>query len=286
MNLLGWMRAPEQSSAQWTELESLAAAARVDGLAHTLVCGMGGSSLVAEVLADTFGSDDLHVLDNTNPAGVRAAERARDIRQTLFVIASKSGNTVETLAFCNYFSARARGEQFIAITEPDSPLDMLARERRFRAIIPHPPGVGGRYSALTAIGMLPAALMGLDGRALLERTRHVDVAAARAFGAAIAERAKKGQDKLRLRPPPRLAALAQWIEQPVAASSGQDRVGIVPIVDDPVAQPLPDVQTAGPPDFSPDPLDVGAGVLRWGYATAALCDWLRGQAVDPPHARE
>src|SRR5256714_2491006 len=264
MNLLGWMRAPEQSSAQWTELESLAAAARADGLTHTLVCGMGGSSLVAEVLADTFGSDDLHVLDSTNPAGVRAAERARDIRQTLFVIASKSGNTVETLAFSNYFSARARAQQFIAITEPDSPLDMLARERRFRAIIPHPPGIGGRYSALTAIGMLPAALMGLDGRALLERTRHVDVAAARAFGAAIAERAQTGQDKLRLSPPPRLGALAQWIEQLVAESSGKDGVGIVPIVDDPVAQPLPDVQTAGPPDFFADPPRVGAGVLRWG----------------------
>ena len=286
MNLLGWMRAPEQSSAQWTELESLAAAARADGLTHTLVCGMGGSSLVAEVLADTFGSRDLHVLDSTNPAGVRAAERARDIRQTLFVIASKSGNTVETLAFSNYFSARARAQQFIAITEPDSPLDMLARERRFRAIIPHPPGIGGRYSALTAIGMLPAALMGLDGRTLLERTRHVDVAAARAFGAAIAERAKTGQDKLRLSPPPRLGALAQWIEQLVAESSGKDGVGIVPIVDDPVAQPLPDVQMAGPRDFSADPLDVGAEFLRWEYATAALCDRLGGNAFDQPDVEE
>src|SRR5204862_7214619 len=169
MNLLGWMRAPEESLAQWDEYVALAAAVRADGLTRTLVCGMGGSSLVADVLAETFSAGDLHVLDSTNPQAVQAAGTATDLARTLFVLSSKSGNTVETLAFCHYFLARARPEQFVAITEVDSPLAKLAGERRFRAVIPHPPGVGRRYSALTAIGMFPAALAEIDGRRILAR---------------------------------------------------------------------------------------------------------------------
>src|SRR2546428_436070 len=114
MNPLGWMRAPEESLAQWGEHTALAAAVRRDGLTRTLVCGMGGSSLVADVLAETFGAKSLHVLDSTNPDAVRAAGTDPDLARTLFVISSKSGNTVETLAFCHYFAARARPEQFIA----------------------------------------------------------------------------------------------------------------------------------------------------------------------------
>ena len=127
MNLLGWMRAPEESLARWDEYVALAAAVRADGLTRILVCGMGGSSLVADVLAETFGARSLHVLDSTNPAAVRAAGDPRDLARTLFVISSKSGNTVETLAFCHYFAARARPEQFIAITEVGTPLHALAR---------------------------------------------------------------------------------------------------------------------------------------------------------------
>src|SRR6266849_6554729 len=240
MNLLGWTRAPEESLAQWDEHTALAAAVRRDGLTRTLVCGMGGSSLVADVLAETFGAKSLHALDSTNPDAVRAAASSPDLARTLFVISSKSGNTVETLAFCHYFAARARPEQFIAITETGSPLDKVARAQRFRAVIPHPPDVGGRYSALTAVGMVPAALSGLDGRALLERTRGVDIAAARSLGAAIAARAKSGRDKLYLNPPPRIAALAYWIEQLVAESSGKDGRGVVPIVQNPAGGALPD----------------------------------------------
>ena len=226
MNLLGWMRAPEESLAQWDELVALAAAARSDGIDRTLVCGMGGSSLVADVLAETFRAPQLHVLDSTNPAAVRAAEGDND--RTLFVISSKSGNTVETLAFCHHFLSRARPEQFVAITEVDSLLAKLAHDRGFRAVIPHPPGVGGRYSALTAIGMFPAALAGLDGRELLTRTRRVDVAAAKALGRKIGETANAGRDKLCVSPPPPVAGLAYWIEQLIAESSGKDGRGVVP----------------------------------------------------------
>jgi transaldolase/glucose-6-phosphate isomerase len=286
MNLLGWMRAPEESLAQWDEHVALAAAVRADGLTRTLVCGMGGSSLVAGVLAETFGAPSLHVLDSTNPEAVRAAGTDADLAHTLFLVSSKSGNTVETLACCHYFAARARPAQFIAITEPGSPLDGIARARGFRAVIPHPPGVGGRYSALTAIGMVPAALSGLDGRTLLERTRGVDVAAARALGSAIADRAKRGQDKLRLNPPPRIGALAYWIEQLIAESSGKDGRGVVPIVQDPTGRALPDLQTAGPEMFSADPLELGAEFLRWEYATVALCEGLGVNAFDQPDVEE
>jgi transaldolase/glucose-6-phosphate isomerase len=286
MNLLGWMRAPEESLAQWDDHRALAAAVRADGLTRTLVCGMGGSSLVADVLAETFGARDLHVLDSTNPAAVRAAGEGSELERTLFVISSKSGNTVETLAACHHFALRARREQFVAITETDSPLDQLARRRGFRAVIPHPPNVGGRYSALTAIGMLPAALAGLDGRALLERTRHVDVAAAKGLGSDIAKRAKAGRDKLRLTPPPELAGLAYWIEQLIAESSGKDGRGVVPIVQDPVGATLADMQIAGPDLFSRDPLDLGAEFLRWEYATAALCEELGVNAFDQPDVEE
>src|SRR5438093_4708375 len=288
MNMLGWMGAPEESLAQWDDFVALAAAVRADGLTRTLVCGMGGSSLVADVLAQTFGARDLHVLDSTNPDAVRAAGSPADISRTLFVISSKSGNTVETLAFCHYFLGFARPEQFIAITEMGSPLDQLARARGFRAVIPHPPDVGGRYSALTAVGMVPAALSGLDGRALLERTRRVDVGAAEAMGTAIAERAQAGRDKLYVTPPPRIAALASWIEQLIAESSGKNGRGVIPVVQerDGGSPPLADSQTVGPDMFSTDPLDLGVEFLRWEYAIRALCERLGANAFDQPDVEE
>ena len=286
MNPLGWMHAPEESLAQWDELVALAGAAKAGGLDRTLVCGMGGSSLVADVLAETFHVPHLHVLDSTNPAAVRAVGADADLARTLFVISSKSGNTVETLAFCHYFAARARPEQFVAITETDSPLAALARERRFRAVIPHPRDVGGRYSALTAIGMLPAALGGIDGRELLARTRRVDVAAAKALGRNIGEAAKAGRDKLCVSPPPALGGLASWIEQLIAESSGKDGRGVVPIVQGPAGAALPDMQAVEAPVFSADPLDLGMEFLRWEYATASLCEIIGVNAFDQPDVEE
>ncbi len=284
MNPLGWMRAPDDSLAHWDAHAALANAVRADGLTHTLVCGMGGSSLVADVLARTFGVGSLRVLDSTNPDAVRAA--GSDLARTLFVISSKSGNTVETLAFYHYFAARARPEQFVAITEPGTPLDLIARAQKFRAVIPHPPDVGGRYSALTAVGMIPAALAGLDGRALLERARRVDVVAAQALGVAIAARAESGRDKLRLSPPPRIAALAAWIEQLVAESSGKNGRGVIPIVQDPAGGAALDVQTAEPGIFAAEPTDLGAEFLRWEYATVALCERLGVNPFDQPDVEE
>jgi len=288
MSLLGWMTAPEQSLAEWDAHTRLAAAARAGGLDQTLVCGMGGSSLVADVLAETFQKSTLHVLDSTNPDAVRGVERAHDLSRTLFLVASKSGNTVETLAFCHYFLERARPDQFVAITESDTPLDVLARQRGFRAVLPHPPDVGGRYSALTAIGMLPAALAGIDGRMVLERTRRVDIEAARALGVAIADRAMAGRDKLIVAPPREVVGLAHWLEQLIAESSGKDGRGVIPIVNGshPIGVVLPDMQSVGPEAISSDPLDLGVEFLRWEYATQSLCERLGVNAFDQPDVDE
>jgi len=282
MNRLGWIRAPERSLADWDRLTVLADEIRADGLDRTLVCGMGGSSLAPQVLAVSTGRPraPLHVLDSTDPAAVLAAERMHDAARTLFLIVSKSGATVETLAFYRYFATRARPEQFVAITESVSPLETLARQRGFRAVVEHPADVGGRYAALTAVGMLPAALLGLDGRALLQRARTVDPERAKALGTALAPGVLAGRDKLAFKLPAPVAALAHWIEQLVAESSGKDGRGVVPVVDDPVGAVLPDMQVVT--DVSADPLDLGAEFLRWEFATWELCERLGVNAFDQP----
>ena len=282
MNRLGWIRAPERSLAEWDRLTVLADEIRVDGLDRTLVCGMGGSSLAPQVLAASAGRPraPLHVLDSTDPAAVLAAERMHDPARTLFLIVSKSGTTVETLGFYRYFATRARPEQFVAITDPGSPLETLARDRGFRAVVGHPADVGGRYAALTAVGMLPAALLGLDGRTLLHRAQAVDPERAKASGRALAAGVAAGRDKLALRLPASVAALAHWIEQLVAESSGKGGRGVVPVVDDPVGTIVPDMQVVT--DVSADPLDLGAEFQRWEYATWELCEQLGVNAFDQP----
>jgi transaldolase/glucose-6-phosphate isomerase len=283
MSHLRWIDAPRASLVQWEELTRCAAAVRRDGLTHVVVCGMGGSSLAPQVLAASFGAASFTALDSTDPAAVLAIEHA-GIGNTVFVISSKSGTTVETLAFYHYFAARARPEQFVAITEPGTSLETLARERGIRAVFPHPVDVGGRYAALTVVGMLPAALIGVDGRTLLERARAVQPDRAKAVGARLAAAAQAGRDKLVLQPPPGIARLADWIEQLVAESTGKNGRGVVPIVDDPVRERRPDVEPFA--EFSRDPLDLGAEFVRWQYATWELCDRLGIDAFDQPDVEE
>ena len=287
MNRLGWIRAPESSLTEWDRLTALAAQVRADGLDRTLVCGMGGSSLAPHVLASSTRSPAGHrldVLDSTDPAAVIAAERAHDTARTLFLIVSKSGTTAETLAFYRYFWARARPEQFVAITDPGSALETLARERGFRAVVPHPADVGGRYAALTAVGMLPAALLGIDGRTVLERARAVDPERAKAFGGTLAAGVSAGRDKLVLKPPASVATLADWIEQLVAESTGKGGRGVVPVVDAPEDATRSDTQVVT--DFAADPLDLGAEFMRWEYATWELCERLGVNAFDQPDVDE
>jgi transaldolase/glucose-6-phosphate isomerase len=283
MGHLGWIDAPRASLAQWDELTRFAARVRRDALTQVVVCGMGGSSLAPQVLASSFGAASLTALDSTDPAAVLAIERA-GIGNTVFVISSKSGTTVETLAFYHYFAARARPEQFVAVTEPGTPLETLARERGFRGVFPHPVDVGGRYAALTVVGMLPAALIGVDGRALLERAQTVQPDRAKAVGGRLAAAAQAGRDKLVLRLPPSVARLADWIEQLVAESTGKKGRGVVPVVDDPASDRRPDVEEFS--EFSSDPLDLGREFMWWQYATWELCDRLGIDAFDQPDVEE
>src|SRR6266700_3532886 len=187
---LGWIDAPRGSLAQWEQLVAFAAAARHDGLTHTLVCGMGGSSLAPRVLAESAGAATLAVLDSTDPAAIRAAEAWHDPAGTLYVVTSKSGTTVETTAAMHHFARRAAPRQLVAVTDPGSPLERLARDRGWRAVIAHPADVGGRYAALTVVGMLPLALIDGAGGTLLERAQAVERAEARAFGEGSAESAR------------------------------------------------------------------------------------------------
>jgi hypothetical protein len=280
MDRLGWQAAPRVSLAQWDDLVRFARQARGDGLTRTVVCGMGGSSLAPQVLAASFAAANLSVLDTTDPATVLAVARAPDVDRTLFLITSKSGSTVETLACYHYLAARARAAQFVAITDPGSPLEALAGERRFRAVFHHPVDVGGRYAALTVVGMLPAALAGLDGRALLEQALAVDPAAARARGARLAAAALAGRDKLVLRAPAAVARLADWIEQLVAESTGKQGRGVVPIVDDPGPAPRADSEIVNA--FADTPLALGAEFLGWEYTTWELSNELGVNAFDQP----
>ena len=280
---LGWTDAPRASLAAWDGLAAFAARARSDGLDRVLVCGMGGSSLAPRVLGESFGASHLQVLDSTDPAAVAAAGGA-DLDRTVVVVTSKSGTTVETLAFYHWLAARARPEQFVAVTDPGTPLESLARERKFRGVFAHPVDVGGRYAALTVVGMLPAALAGLDGRALLERAARVDAAAGRALGARLAGEALAGRDKLVLRPPAPVTTLADWIEQLVAESSGKEGRGVLPVVGAPDGTPRPDAQVVD--EFSADPLDLGVEFLRWEYATWALCERLGVNAFDQPDVED
>ena len=280
---LGWTRAVPASLDLWPAWTSFAAAAQRDGLDRVLVCGMGGSGLAPGVLARSFMKTGIDVLDSTDPAAVLDAERRHPIERTLFLIVSKSGSTVETLAAYHYFSTRARPEQFVAVTDPGSPLEQLARARKLREVFPHPPDVGGRYAALTVVGMLPAALAGIDGATLLERARGTDLTAARALGSAIASAAATGIDKVALRPPESVASLAAWIEQLIAESSGKNGRGVVPVVGDPGKAGL-DVQTMS--EFSSDPLDLGKEFLRWEYATWELCDRIGVNPFDQPDVEE
>jgi hypothetical protein len=240
---------------------------------------MGGSALAPAVLARSFGVAGLDVLDSTDPAAVAHAEQAHPLARTLFLIVSKSGSTVETMAAYHYFAARARHAQFVAVTDPGSPLERLAVEQGFRGLFPHPLDVGGRYAALTVVGMLPAALAGIDGATVLERATGADVDSARAFGRTLGAAAAAGRNKLALRPPPPVAALASWIEQLVAESSGKDGSGVVPLVGD-GDDDGGDVQVVR--EFSANPLDLGREFLRWEYATWELCRQLGVNPFDQP----
>ncbi len=251
---LGWLSLPRDMHDQIDAIQDFARAVCKDGFTHAVLCGMGGSSLAPEVYHETFGHKkncpELIVLDSTHPGAVAAVRERIDPSKTLFIISSKSGTTTETLSFFKYFwneiapSSGEPGRHFVAVTDPGTPLEALAAERGFRHVFHAPTEVGGRYSALSVFGLVPAAVTGLDVHrildgawAMMENTGAavpVTENPALALGAAIGELALAGRDKLTIVTSQSLRALPAWIEQLVAESTGKEGQGVVPVVGEPL----------------------------------------------------
>jgi len=254
---MGWLDLPAAAPASLPELARFAAQAREEGIRDAVVLGMGGSSLAPEVFARTFGRAgaplSVRVLDSTHPDAVAALAGEIDPARSLFLVSSKSGGTTETLSFFYTFwdrvkralasNAESAGRHFAAITDPGTSLEELARERGFRAVFPAPPDVGGRYSAFTPFGLVPAALAGVDLAELLARGREAadacgpDVPPAESpglvLGAAMGELARAGRDKLTLYTSPAIRTFPAWLEQLIAESTGKSGTGIVPVAGEP-----------------------------------------------------
>lgn len=250
---LGWLDLPEIMGTRVAAFSGFAEEIKAEGFTHAVLMGMGGSSLAPEVFQKTFGNapgyPELVVLDSTHPSAVAAVERKVDLPRTLFIVSSKSGTTVEPLSFFRYFWHRASlatdppGRHFIAITDPGTPLAALARDRNFRRVFEADPDVGGRFSALTEFGLVPAALIGLDVRRLVARAwaeagdNGPRVPGGEApgllLGAALGETAGL-RNKLTVLTAPSLASFPDWLEQLVAESTGKGGKGIVPVVGEPI----------------------------------------------------
>jgi transaldolase / glucose-6-phosphate isomerase len=303
---LGWLTAPHVSRALIPELKALAQEAAAEGLTHVVLMGMGGSSLAPEVLRASLGVGpgglDLRILDSTHPAAIAAVEDEVPLDRTLFMVSSKSGTTLETRSHMAYFLDRTGDpRRFVAVTDPGTSLE--ADAARFRRVFPAQPDVGGRYSALTAFGLLPAALIGADVEALLGSGAEAAAACGGSIGihanpgavagAVLGEAAAAGRDKLTLRIAEPAAALGSWIEQLVAESTGKDGTGIVPVAEEPGNPgPAPDRLFLALGEVTPpepwlrlplgSPEDLGAAFFVLEFATAVAGSVLRIQPFDQP----
>jgi len=259
-NWLGWLDITEKQLAEHENLRKVAEDAKNSGFSDVLLLGMGGSSLCPEVLRMTYGKSagypELHVLDSTDPAQIKSFGDKIDPAKTLFIVSSKSGSTLEPNIFKQYFFERTKqavgaekaGSHFIAITDPGSKMQQVAETDKFRHIFPGVPSIGGRYSALSNFGMVPAAVMGLDTKKFLERTEEMVEACASCvaveenpgvvLGLILGSAAKAGRDKVTIITSPGIYDLGAWLEQLLAESTGKQGKGIIPV----------DRETIGAPD--------------------------------------
>jgi transaldolase / glucose-6-phosphate isomerase len=278
---LGWLDEPsryprEQMAEELDKLHRLEVSACV-------LLGMGGSSLAPEVLRRATGSSSLHVLDTTHPAAIRALEARIDPDDTLFIAASKSGRTLETRCHLDYFWRE--GRTFAAITDPDSELETLARERRFAAVVWGEPTIGGRYSALSPFGLVPAALMGADLDGLMAKALEMQEACRSEenpgleLGVSLGSAWLEGRDKVVM---PEANGFGLWLEQLLAESTGKDGKGLVPAPGESAEgadRQWHDVPVA-------DAADVGAEFYRWEFATAVAATMLEVNPFDQPNVQE
>lgn len=255
---LGWLTVQDQIRRQIPDLDRCRLTARESGIRDVVLLGMGGSSLGPEVLRASFGPQTgaprLWVLDSTVPGWVRQVTKAVDPARTLFLVASKSGGTIEVMSLFAYFwklvtgaKGNLAGRHFIAITDPGTGLDKLAQERGFGQVFTNPPDIGGRYSVLSLFGLVPAALLGLDVQRLLDRASSMaercrietglDSNPGAYLGAAMGALAKAGRDKVTVAASPSLSAFGLWVEQLLAESTGKEGTGLIPVAQEPVLAP-------------------------------------------------
>ena len=335
-NRLGWLTSPTIMRSHAEDIRTFADEIRRLQYSQVVLLGMGGSSLAGEVFNETFdskmGFPDMLVLDSTDPAAVKHVIDTVNLGRALFVVSSKSGTTTETLAAYSFFRAQVEaaasprpGMQFVAITDPGRPLDKLATETGFRRTFLNPASIGGRFSALSFFGLVPAALIGVDIKILLERAHgmvetcgnEVGVRGNPAvqLGAVLAGLARAGRDKVTLVLSEKIRALGGWIEQLLAESLGKDGTGLVPVADEPLGAPnvygddrifvsivlegdtthdaaLAKLSDAGHPVLRlvlKDPMDIGAEFFRWELATATAGAVLGVNPFDEPdvaHGKE
>ena len=327
-NRLGWLTISDTMLEQCGDLAAFVDEVKRDGLTDCALLGMGGSSLGPEVIRQSFGPLQrglrLHVLDSTDPGALHTLESSLDLSKTLFLVSSKSGGTIETLSHFRYFFEQTgrKGDQFVAITDPDSPLQQLAEEHGFRRVFRNDPDIGGRYSVLSYFGLVPAALMGVDVAAVLERAqiaeqvcRHDDQSASNSglwLGLAMGELANNRRDKLTFVVEEPLSSFGLWVEQLIAESTGKERKGTLPVADEPVGSPdvygddrvfvhlraegkgahdseLSELARAGHPVFTLDaegPEDLGRIFFFSEFATA-VAGWVLGiNPFDQPNVQE
>jgi glucose-6-phosphate isomerase len=282
---LGWLDEPRRMGERVAELEAFADSAAEEGHDAVVLLGMGGSSLAPEVLRRTFRVESFHVLDTTHPAAIRAVENAIDLDHTLFVSASKSGGTLETRSHTDYFWERTgkRGAAFIAITDPGSDLERMANERRFRHVFTGEPTIGGRYSALSPFGIVPAALMGVDVARLLASADRMADACRRDDGNPGYELGRQfgqgwldGRDKICIEDTD--GGFGLWAEQLIAESTGKHGKGLVPAPGE--SPDGPDRQAAVPQIA--DPYSLGGEFFRWEFAVAVAGVFLEINPFDQP----
>jgi transaldolase/glucose-6-phosphate isomerase len=322
---MGWLDSPDKAREMLPDYKAFAEEIHKEKIGRVLVLGMGGSSLTAEVFsslqaaANVQAPVSLAILDSTDPEQVSLAGGNFPPEKSLYIVASKSGGTAEVMAAFDYFWELSNGDgsRFVATTDPGTSLEALARKNNFRRIFSSDESVGGRFSALTDFGMVPAALMAMDVERLLDRADWMkqqcgeSVPAARnpglGLGAVLAEAALAGRDKLTILADAPLSAFALWIEQIIAESSGKQGKGILPVPLEPVGEPgvygndrifvylrqtgdmdenLKALREAGHPviEFAiPDLYEVGAEMYRWEVGTAIACSILGVNAFDQPN---
>ncbi|MDQ5987479.1 MAG: Glucose-6-phosphate isomerase [Syntrophus sp. SKADARSKE-3] len=329
-NRLGWLDSPRLMADRLQEISTVTEEIRGEGYTHALLLGMGGSSLAPEVFRKTFGVApgflDLAVCDTTDPGAVLAFRQALDPARTLFIVSTKSGGTVETVSLMKYFynevvkaiGAEEGGRHFVAITDPGSGLADMALKLRFRHIFYNDPDIGGRYSALSFFGLVPATLLSMNVPRLLESARALAVHEeedtnaegmnAATLGTAIGELALMGRNKLTFVLAPELESFGDWLEQLIAESTGKEGKGIVPIVGEPLGAPslygpdrlfvairpagdrtgedqLDALAQAGHPVIRmemDDRYDLGAQFFLWELATAVAANRLGINPFDQP----